>query len=279
MSHRTTETEIEVFGVNYERFALANLLRKLCCTLDIKNVAELPAHGAKAAPSLYSLGFGLLRKQVTLVNGVKEYKKEWNRLNIGDVVRFVEEEDILHTDFEENSFDFVWNFAFIPTAPDPDALIEEMKRISKRYVAVFSVNAGNVGYPIHSALHRINKIPWTHGDKRYNRQAFVAARLEDHDLSIVKKGFVDCPLWPDSLGFRDMRLHKNNVTFENVQWGVPYVEMLRENKIPAWMKAMYAWESMPMLPLIKTLYAHIFYVVAEKRKQTSGAASRVCPEL
>jgi hypothetical protein len=212
-----------------------------------------------------------LGKQVVLVNGVEEYKKEWDRLNIGRAVRFVGQKDLLHTDFEDNSFDFVWNFAFIPIARDPDALIEEMKRISRKYVAVFSVNAGNVGYPIHSTLHKINKIPWTHGDKRYNRRGFVAAKLEEHGLSIAKRGFVDCPLWPDSLGFRDMRLHKNNVTFENVEWRVPYVEMLRENKVPAWMKMMYAWESLPMLPFVKTLYAHIFYVIAEKVRRRSGS--------
>jgi hypothetical protein len=265
MNETKKRTEIEVFGVNYERFALSSLLARLCRRWGIKTVAELPAHGAKAAPSLYSLGFGLSGSQVTLVNGVEEYKKEWDRLNIGHAVRFVEQRDILHTDFAADSFDFVWNFAFIPTAQDPDALIEEMKRISRRYVAVFSVNAGNVGYPIHSILHRVNNIPWTHGDKRYNRRTFVAARLEDHGLSVVEKGFVDCPLWPDSLGFRDMRLHKNNVTFENVEWRVPYVEMLRENKIPGWMKMMHVWERMPMPSFVKTLYAHIFYVVAEKK--------------
>ena len=265
MNDRNGRTEIEVFGVNYERYALSSLIEKLCRALEIETVAELPAHGAKAAPSLYSLGFGLQGKQVTLVNGVEEYIKEWARLGIGNTVRFAAQKDISRTDFDDNSFDFVWNFAFIPTASAPDALIEEMKRISRRYVAVFSVNAGNVGYPIHSALHKLNRIPWTHGDGRYNRRSFVARQLESHGLFIVKKGFVDCPLWPDSLGFRDMRLHKNNVTFDNVRWVVPYVKMLEENKIPAWMKIMYAyWESLPMLPLIKTLYSHIFYVVAEK---------------
>ncbi|MDR2175652.1 MAG: class I SAM-dependent methyltransferase [Synergistaceae bacterium] len=259
-----TGIETEVFGVSYERFALAKRIEKLCRTLNIRTVAELPAHGAKAAPSLYSLGFGLQGKEVTLVNGAEEYKKEWERLGLGNTVRFVRQEDILHTDFREGSFDFVWNFAFIPTARDPDALIEEMKRISRRYVAVFSVNAGNVGCPIHSALHKINKIPWTHGDRRYNRRAFLAERLRAHGLSVVEKGFIDCPLWPDSPGFRDMRLHKHNITFESAEWRVPYAEMLREKKFPAWMKLMYAWESIPMPPFIKTLYAHIFYAVAEK---------------
>jgi hypothetical protein len=265
MTRKAMRTEVEVFGVNYERFALSSLIEELCRKLEIETVAELPAHGAKAAPSLYSLGFGLAGKQVTLVNGVERYKKEWDRLNIGDKVRFVAQKDILRTSFEDNSFDFVWNFAFIPMAPAPDALIDEMKRISRRYAAIFSVNSGNVGYPIHLMSHKINKIPWTHGDRRYNRRGFVAERLRAHGLSIVRKGFVDCPLWPDSLGFRDARLHKSGATFDNVQWIVPYAKMVRDNKIPAWMKWMYRyWENLPMFSFVKTLYAHIFYVIARK---------------
>lgn len=257
--------EIEVFGVNYERFALGKLIPRLCSRFEIGTVAELPAQGTKAMPSIYSLGFGMAGKQVTLINGVEKYKKEWDKLNLGQYVRFVHQNDILHTNLPDNSFDFVWNFAYIPTAEDPDALLEEMKRISRKYVAVFTVNAGNVGYHVHTTLHKINKIPWTHGDKKYNKRKFLAGKMKEHDLAIVKKGFVDCPVWPDSLGFRDMRLHRNNIRFDNVDWVSPYTDMIRNNAVPGWIKAVYVWERIPMIPIIKTVYAHLTYVIAEKR--------------
>ena len=256
--------EIEVFGVNYERFALGNLISKLCNELDIEKVAEIPAQGTKAMPSVYSLGFGMNHKNVTLVNGVEEYKKEWEKLGIAEYAHFCKQDDILHTDFEDNSFDFVWNFAYMPEEPQPDALMDEMKRISRKYVAVFSVNGGNIGYPIHSTLHKINKIPWTHGDRNYNKRKFVAKKMEEHGINIVKKGFVDCPIWPDSLGFRDMRLHKNNILFDNVDWVSPYTDMIANDSVPKWMKRMYKWESIPMIAGIKTIYSHIFYVIGEK---------------
>jgi hypothetical protein len=256
--------EIEVFGVNYERFALGNLLKKLSNAFQIETVAELPAHGAKAMPSIYSLGFGLANKNVTLVNGVEQYKKEWAKLGLDHLVKFVFQDDIAHTNFVDNSFDFVWNFAYIPLAQDKDALVEEMKRISKKYVALFSVNGGNVGYHIHSTLHKKNGIPWTHGDKGMNKRKNVEQLLEMHDLQIVKKGFVDCPVWPDSLGFRDMRLHRNNITFDNVEWVSPFVDMLKNDTIPRWMRGMYIWESIPMIPVVKTIYSHLFYVIGEK---------------
>lgn len=200
-----------------------------------------------------------------MINGVEKSMQEWEKLNLKKFVTISRQQNIEQTSFSENSFDYVWNFVYIPSATNPDNLIEEMKRISKRYVAVFSVNGGNVGYYVHTALHHINKIPWTHGDKRYNQRKFVIQKFKEHGLRVIKTGFVDCPIWPDSIGFRDMRLHRNNITFDNVNWVSPYTDMLKNNKIPFWMKLLYhCWESFPMFLSIKTLYAHIFYVIGEK---------------
>lgn len=46
-------------------------------------------------------------------------------------IEWVHEDDILQSSFQDKSYDFVWNFAYLPACPDPDKLIEEMKRISK----------------------------------------------------------------------------------------------------------------------------------------------------
>ena len=98
-------------------------------------------------------------------------------------IEWVHEDDILQSSFQDKSYDFVWNFAYLPACPDPDKLIEEMKRISKKYVAVFSVNAGNIGFPVHRLVHKKTGIPWTHGDIRYNKRGFIRKRLEEHGLT------------------------------------------------------------------------------------------------
>ena len=51
--------EVEVFGVTYDRYVLLQLHRILTRELNLKTVVEMPSHGAKAAGSLYSIGFGL----------------------------------------------------------------------------------------------------------------------------------------------------------------------------------------------------------------------------
>lgn len=256
--------EIEAWGVTYERYALNKKLIDLVKRFSIQTVAEMPAHGAKAMPSIYSIGFGLAGAKVTLINGIDRYLSCWRTLGIDDRVEFFAADSLYDTGISNNSFDVVWNFAYLPVAEDKSRLIEEMKRISKKYVAFFSVNYGNVGFHIHRSLHKLKKVPWTHGDVTFNKRMKIALFMERHGLKIVEKGFVDCPVWPDSLGFRDMRLHRNNISFDNVQWESPYIKHLAANEFPLWIKAVYAWENMPMFGCVKTLYSHINYVIGEK---------------
>lgn len=260
------DKEVEVFGVSYERFSVGKKLNYLAEKYNIKSVLEMPAHGVKATPSIYSIGFADKVKRIALVNGVKKYSKEWEKLGFQEKVIWLEEEDIYNTEIPSSSYDFVWNFAFIPTSEDPDALIEEMKRISNKYVAVFSVNAGNIGFPIHRMVHKKTGIPWSHGDIRYNNRHFMKKALQEHELKIVETGFVDCPIWPDSLGFRDVRLHRMNIDFSQMDWETPYIEMLQSNTFPRWMKAVYMVEKIPFPKFIKSVYAHINYTIAEKVK-------------
>jgi SAM-dependent methyltransferase len=256
--------EIEAWGVTYERYALGEELIKLKNQYSIQTVAEMPAHGAKAMPSIYSIGFGLAGANVTLINGFDTYRWCWKQLGLDDKVEFLAIDNIYNTNIPNNSFDLVWNFAYLPMEENHHKLLEEMKRISKKYVAFFSVNYGNIGFHIHRTIHKIKKVPWTHGDVYYNRRGNIVRFMKRHGLRIVKKGFVDCPIWPDSLGFRDMRLHRENIRFDNVDWESPYIANLASGKFPSWIKLVYAWEKIPNFSFIKTLYAHINYVIGEK---------------
>ena len=57
-------------------------------------------------------------------------------------------------------------------------------------------------------VHRYTKIPWTHGDTAFNVPGRVKRFFAANSLRPVRVGVVDCPPWPDSLGFRDVRLHR-----------------------------------------------------------------------
>ena len=255
--------EVEVFGVNYERFSVGKKLNSIAKKYKIKSVIETPAHGAKAMPSIYSIGFANECEKITLINGTRKYESEWKKLGCADKLEWIEVPNIIDTELQSNYADLVWNFAYIPTCENPDAMIEEMKRLSKRYVLLFSVNAGNIGFPIHRLVHKKTQIPWTHGDIRYNNRHFLKKKMKEHGLKIVETGFADCPVWPDSLGFRDVRLHRMNIDFSQMEWEAPYIDMYINNSFPMWMKLVYIVERLPLPKFIKSIYSHINYTLAE----------------
>lgn len=256
--------ENEVFGVIYERYAVGKKISRIAERLNVHSVAEMPAHGAKAMPSIYSMGFSENAEKITLINGNPLYEKEWAKIGKEKLLEWKFEENIENTSFQDGSFDMVWNFAYIPIANNPDQLIEEMKRISKRYVMIFSVNSGNVGFPIHRLVHKKTNIPWSHGNIDYNNRHFLKRKLQEHGLKIVATGFADCPIWPDSLGFRDVRLHRLNIDFNLMEWNSDYPEMLKNNKFPLWVRLVYLVEILPLPSFLKTLHSHINYTIAEK---------------
>jgi hypothetical protein len=255
--------EKEAWGLTYERYALEQLLRKMAKEYSLREVAEMPAHGVKAMPSIYSIGFGLAGCFISLINGDKAYIKEWKALGLDKKVEFVDVNSLYQTNINSNSFDLVWNFAYLSICDEQDLLFEEMKRISKKYIAIFSVNAGNIGFPVHRLLHKINRVPWTHGAIKYNSMRNVESYFSEHGVKVIEKGFVDTPPWPDSLGFRDMRLHKSAKILKNANWISPYIYKRQNNKFPLWIKLLFLFERVPVPFFIKTIYSHIFYVVGE----------------
>jgi hypothetical protein len=257
--------ETESWGVTYERYALGRQLGKLKEEYGIQTVAEMPAHGAKAMPSIYSIGFAVAGASVTLINGFDAYRWCWQEAGVEDKVEFVSVNSIYDTGIPSSSFDFVWNFAYLAMEKNQDQLLEEMNRISKKYVAFFSVNWGNTGFHVHRALHKIKNVPWTHGNVYFNKRKKIGHFMKRHGVRVVKRGFVDCPIWPDSLGFRDMRLHREGISFDNVKWESPYVRYLVSPRFPLWIKLVYLWENLPNVSFFKTLYAHINYVIGEIR--------------
>jgi hypothetical protein len=257
--------EVEPFGVDYERYSLAKCLGKIVKKYNIRRCGELPAYGAKAMPSIYSLGLAQAGAHVILINPSPFAQSSWEEVRLGHLMTISNQDDIYHTNFANDSFDLVWNFAYFPIDMNPESLLTEMKRISNRYVAIFSVNGRNIGAYIHRILHRVLGIPWTHGNINFNFPDKLARFMKQHDFNIVKIGVTDCPFWPDSLGFRDVRLHRLGVKEMTTEWKSNTLEWMKIRKYPRWIYWVYAFESIPMPLFIKYIYSHIFYIIGEKK--------------
>jgi hypothetical protein len=80
----------------------------------------------------------------------------------------------------------------------------------------------------------------------------------------VRTGAVDTPPYPDSLGFRDMRLHRMNVDLNKIDWDSRTVHWMKAGRYPLKIRLLYLAERLPLPFPLKLLYAHLFYVVGAK---------------
>lgn len=263
--------EVEVFGVTYDRYVLLQLHKHLTNDLKLQKVVEMPSHGAKAAGSLYSIGFGKAGCHVTLVNPEAEMMYGWAAINIGDRVKTVSENSVYRTSFASDQFDLAWNFVTWTELDYPEKYLKEMKRISRNYVMLITCNNFQPGYPWHRLLHRIFDFPWTHGQVEFNHITKVKKLFRQTGLKIVEYGAIDTPGWPDPSGPRDVRLHRRygaggaSSSCEKPNWEVPIINYVKANWFPGWMKKLGKWDMKFRKGVIKLPMSHLFYVIGTKK--------------
>ncbi len=254
--------EIEGKGLDYERYALNKLFKRMVRTHGIRSVLELPAKGEKAMPSIYSIAFGEAGCDVTLVNAEEKSKGAWQEL--GYPVTYRQCDDLTRSGLEGQAYDLVWNFMTLPQHQTREALLREMVRLSRSHLLFIAVNRFNPGFFSHRMAHRIFDVPWTHGDVQFMNPFYVRKYLEERGLEVVRVGAVDTPPYPDSLGFRDMRLHRMNVDLNKIEWESRTIGWMKTGEYPLKLRLFYLLEWLPMPLPIKLVYAHLFYVLARK---------------
>lgn len=256
--------EVEVFGVTYDRYVLLQLHKILVTQLNLKTVVEMPSHGAKAAGSLYSIGFGLAGCHVTLVNPEMEMMYGWEELGIQDKVETFSNIDVYDSGFQNNQFDLAWNFVTWTELAEPPRYFEEMKRISNKFVLLVTCNNFQPGYPWHRLIHKMFGFPWTHGQVKYNHITKVRRMFKESGLRVIEYGAIDTPGWPDPSGPRDIRLHKNYGTpTKKPNWEVPILQYVKTGQYPVWMRALGRWDMAFRKGVFKLPMSHLFYVLGE----------------
>jgi hypothetical protein len=258
--------EVEGFGVTYDRYIMTCQQRILVRQLGLKSVLESPSHGAKAAGSLYSLGYALSGCDVVLVNPEPAPLAYWDTLGLRERLRTVTADDPARLPFRDGHFDLAWNFVTFTELCNQDAWLEEMRRVSRQYVMVISCNNFQLGYPWHRVIHFVYGFPWTHGNVRFNYVWNIRKWFKLHGLAITEAGAIDTPPWPDPVGFRDVRLHKRFAPQEQTlpQWEVPVVEYLRTGGLPAWIRMLALYDIPLRRGYLKLPFSHLFYVIGSK---------------
>jgi len=255
------DIEREHFGPLYDRYSLRKFFFDLVEKSGIKDCLEVPAVGLASTPGIWSEALGEKGCNVTLVNAPKQQTvQRWECMGIGDRLKIMDA-DVDNLPLKDNTFDLVWNYAVLPQQKNPTRVLNEMKRVSRKFVFVVSMNKFNWGYPIHRRNHERKNIPWTHGDTELFDYGNMIGLFEKSGLKNVRKGFLDVVPWPDGIGFRDLRLHGKNL--QATEWECKMVDYVEERSFPLWMKLVYIFEKFPTPFLMKLRYSHLYYVLGE----------------
>ncbi len=99
--------ETEVFGVTYDRYMMLQLHTYLTKELGLKTVVDMLSHGAKAAGSLYSIGFAKNGCHVTLVNPETDMMYGWQQLELEQQVSICEA--IIFTTPDLQIMNLIWH--------------------------------------------------------------------------------------------------------------------------------------------------------------------------
>lgn len=258
---RETFTYDSGYGTKYERYSMKNYLSLLVERYQIENVLEAYCDGITGIPGIAGTSLAMKGCLVTLGNISREVlgvtKKLWKRAGLLDHVEFVEA-DLCCLPFDDSTFDLVWNFAVIPHISDPRIEIKEMKRVSRRFVLIFCPNRWNYGFLIHRLHHKVTKTPWDHGHPMWMGEGTLEKIFEQHNLSVVEKGCIDVPPWPDLditiLPETKIRIQKEVPDFLWDDNSKVMIDMARYSII----------EKSSLPRHLKLIFAHHVYILAEK---------------
>ena len=185
-------------GTAYERYAVDRFLEDLLARLSPVRVLELPANGVMGVPGMKSLVLAARGAEVVLAlpdeQVAAEVRSLWAAVGLNAELVVTPYE---RSAFAARSFDLVWSFCALEHVPNPDRLLREMVRVSRRYVLVVTQNPYNVGLPLHRGLHRWRGEPWDHGAIEDVGPQRVARLLRAAGAEVITAGGVDLPPWFD----------------------------------------------------------------------------------
>ena len=253
----------EGFGSVYGRYVRNLLSQRLIAEHSIRSVLEAPCNAESyfASPGTQSVVFAEEGCEVTLLHPeqdiVQKTRDFWNALGMPETP-VIQHTDLYHLPFEDNQFDLVWNFDYIPLFSDPARFITEMTRVSKDLVMIIVPNSMNIGYPLHALinLRRRRESPW--GSREWMAIKPTERALQSLGLEIVESGLVDMPPWPgfDALNLVGQFLRRSTVeagederTDEEVERMLDKLTFIEYARLPQ---------------LLKTPFSHQLYIVAHK---------------
>ncbi|MCP4537252.1 MAG: class I SAM-dependent methyltransferase [Chloroflexi bacterium] len=266
-------------GTTFERFAIYEWLASVADGYPIHVALEGPGDGVAGIPGVHSIPLAQKGCEVTVVLEdpveVALARQTWSAQDCLAQGQFACLQG-LSLPFPSRHFDLVWNFNRLPFL-DPTALVAEMVRLSRRYVALVVPNRRNYGFPARRLYHLRTGLPWTYGDMAVMTPSAVHKLLRRAGLRILETRWLDVPWWPDIIDPVEWlvamipgadkllaRRQQGGDRRNGYRWepeNLPYFDPVAHAGVHQRMRRL-GWMERTWPPLFQTPFAHHFAVLA-----------------
>ena len=199
---RWMSDENEGLGLVYERLILNDFLATLVDRYQLTSVLEAPIYGMAGATGINSIHLAQLGLKVTLVDvrpeRLTQVRALWASLGLLDHVTFLSTTDVAALPFADQQFDLVWNWAALWHLPNAAATLREMARLSRKLLFTAMPNPLQLGYLLRRYLLEPEFFDWV-TDAQWSDIGRVRKVLDGTALTLIERGVLDVPPWPDTV--------------------------------------------------------------------------------
>ncbi len=269
----------EGLGLVYERLVLNDYLDRIANLHQIRTVLEAPIFGMAGVTGINSVRLAQRGCAVTLVDGNPErltgVERVWNELNLKATC--ICHSDFSHLPFPDDSFDLAWEWAALWYLPDPEGLLKELVRVSRRIVFIAMPNRIQVGYLLRKYLLERDFVEYV--DESWADIARIRRVLTGSGVKIIEQGVLDVPPWPDTvmpaaqvlrrLGIRSRKLDSR---FNGSAWNWSTMDYYlgRRPELKAAIDHYTFLERAPLPWQLKAIWAHHRYLLGQVTGPNGG---------
>lgn len=265
----------EGLGTVYERFMLNNYFENIIKKEKIEKVLECPFYGMSGLTGINSVFFAQNGCEVTLIDHDKEYIEEaeylWKDIGLNNFLETLVIDFSSKLPFEDEYFDLVWNFAALWHWDNTDELVNELCRVSKKYVYIAMPNSKQIGYFLRK--YWLDKDFFNNIDETWMDLKICKKIIEKKGFKIIDQGVLDIPPWPDTcmpikelLNKLGINITPNKVSDNNWNWNIMAYFKGEDYSLKRKVDKYTIIERLPVPWQLKKIWAHHCYILCERQK-------------
>lgn len=258
------ENPDEGFGSTYDRVILHRHFARLEKSFRIASVLESPSFGMTGVSGINSFWWAARKKSVTVTDDdltrLRLISRAWNQVPLPAQLVCINHRGILP--FGDQSFDLSWNFAAMRFVPDPETVLSELARVTRKVIFLCQHNRWGLGGVVRrlrggEAARRLN----------HPLPEKIISRLMAEGWQLAEENYLDVPPWPDiemsrEEFFRRLGLRRLGILPKKQKRTVPWIMDYFTGKEPDLEEKVLRFSFLERAPRpFKILWAHHRYFI------------------